>query len=85
LFIGRELTHAPSGAALITLGLLSGASLTTAQTVLYVVTGALMACMWSPTNPLFPETAEGSHVSRQTTPSAARAWSAGRSTRPGSS
>jgi MFS family permease len=57
-----------SGAALITLGLLSGSSLSTAQIiVLYVVTGALMACMWSPTNALFSETAEDIHVSRQTT------------------
>jgi MFS family permease len=57
-----------SGAALITLGLLSGASLSTAEIIiLYVVTGALMACMWSPTNALFSETAEDIHVSRQTT------------------
>jgi len=57
-----------SGAALITLGLLSGASLSTSQIiVLYVVTGALMACMWSPTNALFSETAEDINVTRQTT------------------
>jgi MFS family permease len=57
-----------SGAALITLGLLSGATLSTAQIIIiYVVTGALMACMWSPTNALFSETAEDIHVTRQTT------------------
>jgi MFS family permease len=57
-----------SGAALISLGLLSKSSLsTTTIIVVYVLIGAVMACMWSPTNALFSETAEDIHASRQTT------------------
>lgn len=58
-----------SGGALIGLGLMSsGAKLSnTTIIVMYVLVGAVMACMWSPTNALFSETAEDIHASRQTT------------------
>ncbi len=57
-----------SGAALISLGLLAKANLSTpAIVIVYLLTGLVMACMWSPTNALFSETAEDIHASRQTT------------------
>lgn len=57
-----------SGIALIGLGFLSNASLSnTTIIIIYLLIGLVMACMWSPTNALFSETAEDIHASRQTT------------------
>jgi MFS family permease len=57
-----------SGGALITLGFLSNANLSdTTIIIIYLLVGLVMACMWSPTNALFSETAEDIHASRQTT------------------
>jgi MFS family permease len=57
-----------SGAALISLGLTVGRQWTTAEMIaFYVIIGAVMATMWSPTNALFSETAEDIAATRQTT------------------
>jgi MFS family permease len=57
-----------SGLCLIALALSVGHHLSETQIILlYVVIGAVMATMWSPTNALFSETAEDIAATRQTT------------------
>lgn len=57
-----------SGAAMISLGLSVGkVHSTTAVIWIYIVVGAMLAMMWSPTNALFSETAEDINARRQTT------------------
>jgi MFS family permease len=57
-----------SGAALIGLGISVGKVHSTGTIIgIYIVVGAMLAMMWSPTNALFSETAEDINSRRQTT------------------